>query len=36
MLNLINGYLVIAGLFLVGVAIGKSRARKEIIYVIRQ
>lgn len=36
MLNRIKGYLVIAGLILVGVAIGKSRARKEIIYVIRQ
>lgn len=36
MLDRLKAYIVIAGLILVGVAIGQARSRKEVVYVVRQ
>ena len=35
-MNRLKAYLIIAGLILVGIAIGKSGSKKEVIYVVRE
>ena len=35
-MNHLKAYLVIAGLILVGIAIGKSGSKREVIYVVRK
>lgn len=36
MIERLKAYVVIAGLIMIGIAIGKSKSRREIVYVVRQ